>query len=94
MQIFQESMKPDKFHRRCCFNCTHHLDYHMDGRYANTVVCSIRAEKDMGNYIGVDYSQRIAADHPPCSMWQVDTNIPKGCHWGFTEPKQLTIQFD
>lgn len=66
----------------------------MEGRYAETVVCSIRAEKDMGNYIGVDYSQRIAADHPPCSMWQVYTNIPKGCHWGFTEPKQLTIQFD
>jgi hypothetical protein len=84
----------DKFHRRCCYNCTHHLDYHMTGHYAETVVCSIRTEKDMGNYIGVDYSQRIAADHPPCSMWQVDTNIPKGCHWGFTEPKQLTIQFD
>ena len=84
----------DKFHRRCCYNCTHHLDYHMTGHYAETVVCSIRAEKDMGNYIGVDYSQRIAADHPPCKDWQVDTNVPKGFHWGFEEPRQLTIQFD
>lgn len=66
----------------------------MEGRYADTVVCSLRAEKDMGNYIGVDYNQRIAADHPPCSMWQVDTNIPKGSQWEFQEPRQLTIQFE
>ena len=87
----------DKFHRRCCFNCAHHLDYHMDGRYAETVVCSIRAQKpietDMGGYIGVDYNKRIAADHAPCNEWVVDTNIPKGCHWGFEQPKQLTIQW-
>lgn len=84
----------DKFHRRCCFNCTHHLDYHMNGPHADTVVCSIRAEKDMGNYIGVDYSKRIPAAHPPCGDWKVDTNIPKGCHWEFEEPKQLTINFE
>lgn len=88
-------MNVDKYHRRCCFNCTHHLDYHMTGRHAETVVCSIKARKDMGNYIGVDYGQRIAADHPPCSLWQVDTNIPKDCKWEFEkQPTQLTIQFD
>ena len=88
-------MPLDKFHRRCCFNCAHHLDYHMDGKYANTVVCSILAEKDMGWYIGIDYSQRKSADHPPCKRWQVDTNIPKGCSWHFQEePRQLTINFD
>ena len=84
----------DKFHRRCCFNCAHHLDYHMYGTHADTVVCAIRAEKDMGNYIGVDYSKRIPAAHPPCGDWQVNTNVPKGCHWKFEEPKQLTINFE
>ena len=84
----------DKFHRRCCFNCTHHLDYHMNGPNADTVVCSIRAEKDMGNYIGVDYSKRIPAAHPPCGDWQVGTNVPTVCHWEFEEPKQLTIYFE
>jgi len=88
-------MPVDKFHRRCCYNCTHHLDYHMDGKYADTVVCSIKAQKDMGRYIGVDYSQRISAEHPPCKDWKVDTNIPKGCRWHFQEePRQLTINFD
>jgi len=87
-------MTPDKFHRRCCFNCAHHLDFHFNGMYGETVVCSIRARKDVGGFVGVDYSQRIAADHAPCSMWQVDTNIPKGCHWEFEEQKQLTIQFE
>jgi len=91
-----------KFDRRCCYNCAHNLDYHMEGKYGETVVCSIRAEKECTNalgetYIGVDYSQRIAADRPPCSQWEIDTNIPKGFHWGFDkqeQPKQLTIQFD
>jgi hypothetical protein len=84
----------DKFHRRCCYNCTHHLDYHMEGRYAETVVCSIKARKDCGWYIGVDYDQRISADHAPCDMWDVDTNIQKGCHLAFEEQQQLTINFE
>ena len=88
----------DKFHRRCCFNCAHHLDYHINGPHADTVVCAIRAEipieTDMGGYIGVDYSKRIPAAHPPCGDWQVDTNVPAGCHWEFEEPKQLTINFE
>ena len=84
-------MPVDKYHRRCCYNCTHHLDFHLNGPHAETVVCSIRARKDMGWYIGVDYSQRIAADHPPCDKWQVDTNVPEGFKWHFQEPIQLTI---
>ena len=88
----------DKWHRRCCFNCKHHLDYHNSGKYEETVVCSIRAEKVCTNYfgetyIGVDYSNRIAADHAPCNDWEIDTNVPNGCHWEFNEPKQLTINF-
>jgi hypothetical protein len=27
-------------------------------------------------------------------MWQINTNVPKGFHWEFEEPKQLTINFD
>ena len=54
----------------------------------------IRSRKDMGNYIGVDYDNRIAADHAPCDLWEVDTNVPKGFHWSFEEPKQLTIKFE
>lgn len=84
----------DKFHKRCCFNCRHHLDFHMQGQHAESVVCSIRARKDMGWFIGVDYEQRIPADHAPCDMWEVDTNVPKGFQWGFEQPKQLTINFD
>ena len=91
----------DKFHKRCCYNCTHNLDYHINGEKADTVVCSIRAKKEYTNalgepYIGVDYSQRIAADHPPCKYWQIDTNVPKGFKWDFldNQPKQLTINFD
>lgn len=87
-------MMADKWHRRCCWNCTHHLDYHMEGRYADTVVCSLRAEKDMGNYIGIDYTKRMPADHPPCDEWAIDTNVPKGFHWQFNEPRQLTINFE
>lgn len=87
-------MPVDKFHRRCCYNCTHHRDFHINGKYANTVVCSIKAQKDMGWYIGIDYSKRISAEHPPCKDWQVDTNVPKGCEWHFQEPRQLTINFD
>lgn len=91
----------DKFHRRCCYNCTHHLDYHMNGEFAETVVCSIRAKKECTNalgepYIGVDYSQRIAAAHAPCGEWEIDTNVPAGFKWDFldNQPKQLTIDFD
>ena len=87
-------MISDKWHKRCCWNCRHHLDYHMEGRHAETVVCAIRSRKDMGNYIGVDYDNRIAADHAPCDMWEVDTNVPRGFHWRFEEPRQLTINFD
>ena len=95
------TMTKDKFNRRCCYNCTHHLDYQMTGRYAETVVCAIRAEKECTNalcetYIGVDYNQRIEADHAPCHLWEVDTNVPKGFKWPFLEaqPKQLTINFE
>ena len=87
-------MNTDKFHRRCCYNCSHHLDFHKEGPHAETLVCAIRARKDMGWYIGVDYSQRIRADHAPCNMWAVDTNVPTGFHWGFQEPKQLSIEFE
>ena len=66
----------------------------MQGQHAESVVCSIRARKDMGWFIGVDYEQRIPADHAPCDMWEVDTNVPKGFQWGFEQPKQLTINFD
>ena len=81
----------NKYSRRCCYNCAHHLDYHMEGRYGNTVVCAIRARKDMGDYIGIDYTIRISADHAPCDMWQVSTNVPNGFHWEFQEPKQLSL---
>lgn len=84
----------DKWNRRCCYNCKHHLDYHMEGKYGETVVCSKRAEKDMGWYIGIDYSNRIAADHAPCDDWEIDTNVPEGFKWEFErEPKQLVINF-
>lgn len=88
--------KLDKFHRRCCYNCAHHLDYHMEGDQAETVVCSIRAQIpiEMGGYIGIDYNKRISADHAPCNDWEIDTNVPKGFKWGFQEPKQLSIDFE
>lgn len=91
----------DKFHRRCCYNCAHHLDYNFDGEHGQTVVCELMAEKEYINalgepYIGVDYSKRIEAAHAPCKKWEVDTNVPKGFKWPFLEeqPKQLTIKFE
>lgn len=90
-------MKPDKFHRRCCYNCTHHLAYHMNGQYKETVVCSLRAAKTCTTssgmtYVGVDYSQRIPADSPPCDKWKEDTNVPSGFKWEFERTKQLTLK--
>ena len=90
-------MKATKFNRRCCFNCAHHLDYRMNGVHTNTLVCSIKAQKtytlDNGfSYVGVDYTQRMSADTPPCDKWQIDTNVPKGFKWNFEkQPIQLTL---
>ena len=87
-----------KFDRRCCFNCAHHRDYHLTGSRAETLVCSIKAQKlitlDTHSYMGVDYDQRIAATTPPCDKWQIETNVPKGFEWKFAiqpRPRQLSL---
>jgi len=94
-------MSDSKFRKKCCFNCTHHRDYHNSGKFINTLVCSIKAGKvyttpDGNEYLGIDYNNRMAAETPPCDLWQIDTNIPKGFKWSFsikTTPQQLTFNF-
>lgn len=85
----------DKFNRRCCFNCSHHLDYHMDDE---TLVCLIEAQRvytlpNGEDYVGVDYKQRKPSATPPCKDWNLNTNIPQGFQWGFIkrQPQQLKL---
>lgn len=83
----------DKFTRRCCYNCRHHRGYNM---VTDMLTCSLKAGKLFHNakgeaYWGVDYSQKMKADSPPCKDWEVDTNVPDGFTWRFENPRQLTL---
>lgn len=67
----------DKWNRRCCFNCTHHLAFEYHGEGSETIVCEIFSTKiytylNGSKDVGIDYSKRIPANHVPCKHWKID----------------------